>query len=358
MADLHVHLVDDTNFAAIVMQIQRTSNDLVLQADRFPGDVILWLLNHFEGYIEVYVKSAKVYEIKLGVHTRRITAIVKDTCTNDDSNCDDRAWPVVLAEIIDGEPRRLVGGSSSEDLKPCSYQRQKLYKTESLMNTTHTSYKVHIGREERNEIKHVARRIIKWLINVPTNVRNRPHLAGFCLKSEFKSDEDRDRSRDFKIAQLLFRSPHLLQQETRESTSSAPILRKRQWEGSPMNFDNTDFRRWGSYTTPEKVVENFPCAEELLKKMQESCQCHNCRSRFSLSSSRIGCLRYSAVLELCILISHAVADALGAEDASGAPDPEHTMLSVITLLLEIIDQKIVRWNTWFAVATCAVTGCS
>ena len=358
LADLHVHLVDDTNFAAIVMQIQRTSNDLVLQTDRFPGDVILWLLNHFEGYIEVYVKSAKVYEAKLGVHTRKITAIVKDTCTNDHSNCNDRSWPVILAEIIDGEPRRLVGGSSSEDLKPCSYQRQKLYKTERLMNTTYTSYKVHIGREERNEIKHVARRITKWLMNVPTNVKDWPQLAGLCFKSEVESDEDRDRSRDFKIAQLLFRSPHLLQEKTGESTNSAPIFRRPQWEGSPMNSENTDLEQWGSNTTPEEVLKNFPCAEELLKKMQESCQCQNCRSKGSLSNSKKGCLRYSAVLELCILISHAVADALGAEDASGAPDPEHTMLGVITLLSEIIDQEIVRWDTWFAVATCAVTGCS
>ncbi|KAK0509606.1 hypothetical protein JMJ35_008000 [Cladonia borealis] len=358
LADLHVHLVDDTNFAAIVMQIQRTSNDLVLQADKFPGDVILWLLNHFEGYLEVYVKSAKVYEAKLGIHTRRITAIIKDTCTNDDSNCNDRAWPVVLAEIIDGEPRRLVGGSSSEDLKPCSYQRQKLYKTESLINTTYTSYKVHIGREERNETKHVARRITKWLMNVPTNVKDWPQFAGFCFKSEVESDEDRDRSRDFKVAQLLFRSPYLLQEKTGESTNSAPIFRRPQWEGSPMSSDNTDLEQWGSNTTPEEVLKNFPCAEELLKKMQGSCQCQNCRSKGSLSSSKKGCLRYSAVLELCNLISHAVADALGAEDASGAPDPEHTMLGVITLLSEVIDQEIVRWDTWFAVATCAVTGCS
>ena len=92
--------------------------------------------------------------------------------------------------------------------------------------------------------------------------------------------------------------------------------------------------------------------------MQESCQCQNCRSKGSLSSSKKGCLRYSAVLKLCILVSHAVADALGAEDASGAPDPEHTMLGVITLLSEVIDQEIVRWDTWFAVATHAITGCS
>ena len=106
------------------------------------------------------------------------------------------------------------------------------------------------------------------------------------------------------------------------------------------------------------MLKNFPCAEELLKKLQESCQCQNCRSKGILSSSRKGCLRYSAVLELCILISHAVADALGAEDASGAADPEHTMLGVITLLSEVIDLEIVQWDTWFAVATCAVTGCS
>ena len=148
---------------------------------------------------------------------------------------------MVLAEIINGEPRRLVGGSSSEDIKPCSYQRQKLYKTESLMNTIYTSYKGHIGREEHNEVKYVARRITKWLVNVPTNVEDWSHHAGFCFKCEVQSDEDRNRSRDFKIAQLLFRSPHLLQEKTGESTNSAPIFRKSQREGSPMSWELREY---------------------------------------------------------------------------------------------------------------------
>jgi hypothetical protein len=358
LADLHVHLVDDTNFAAIMMQVQKTSNDLVLRADRFPGDVVLWLLNHFEGYLEVYVKSARVYEAKLGVHTRKITAIIEETCSDDHRTCNSRAWPVVLAEIVDGEPCRLVGGSSSEDLKPCSYQRQKLYMTENLMDTAYTSYKVHLGREERNDIRYVARRITKWLMHVPTNVKDWPQLVGFCFKSELELDEDRDRSRDFNIAQLLFRSPSLLQERTGESTNSAPIFRRPSWQGSPMGSQNTDPEQWGSNATPEELLKNFPCAEDLLKHMQDSCQCPNCRSKGSLSGSKRGCLRYSAVLEICILISHAVVDALGARDVSGLPEPEDAMSGVITLLSEIIDQEIVRWDTWFQVAACAVTGCS
>ncbi|MCJ1451128.1 hypothetical protein MMC28_001463 [Mycoblastus sanguinarius] len=358
LADFHVHLVDDINFGAIVMQIQKTSNDLLLRADRFPGDVLLWLFNHFEGYLEVYVKSAKVYEAKLGLHTRKITTDIKETCSDDHETCIGRSWPVVLAEIVDGERHRLVGASSSEDLKPRSYQRQKLYNTKNLTNDTHISHKAHLGREERNEIKYVARHITKWLMHVPTNVKDWPQFAGFCFQTELELDEDRDRSRDFNIARLLFRSPSLSQERTGESTSSAPIFRRPSWQGSPMSSQNTDPEEWGSNTTPEEVLKNFPCAEEMLKNTQKCCQCLNCRSEGSFSGSKKGCLRYSAVLELCILISHAVADALGVEDVSGAADPEDAMLGIITLLSEVIDQGVVRWDTWFQVAACAVTGCS
>ena len=358
LANLHAHLLDDTNFAAIVMQVQTTSTDLVLQADRFPADIVLWLLNHFEGHFELYVKSAKVLDAKLGLHTRRITTIVQETCSEDHEACDGRSWPVVLAEIVDGEPCRLVGGSSSKDLKPRSHQRQKLYITDDLINTTYTSDKVHLGREERNEIKHAARRITQWLMHVPINVKDWPQLVNFCFKSELELDEDRDRSLDFDIGRLLSRSPRILQERTGESTRSSPIFRRPPWHGSPISSQNTDPEQWGSETTPEEVLKNFPCAEQLLENMQKSCRCPNCRSEGSLSRSKRGCLRYSAVLELCILVSHAVADALGAEDVSGAPDPEDAKAGVMTLLSEVIDQEIVQWDTWFGVAACAVTGCS
>ena len=358
LAQLHVHLVDDLNFAAIVMQVQSTSKDLVLRADRFPGDLILWLLNHFEGYVKVYVKSAKAYEAKLGANAQILTIIVEETCSDDHEACNGRSWPVVLAEIVDGKSQRLVGGSSSEDLKPCSYQRQKLYETDNLMNRTYTSDKIHLGREESNEIKHAARRIAQWLMHVPINVRDWPQLAGVCCRSVPEPDEDRDRDRDFIIAQLLCRSPRLLQEKTGESTTSAPPFRRPQWKGSPISSQNTESEQWGPNAVPEEVLKNFPSAEQLLENMQRSCRCPNCRSEGSLSDSKKGCLRYSAVLELCLLISHAVADALGAEDVSGAPDPEDAKSGVMTLLSEIIDQEIVRWDTWFRVAACAVTGCS
>ena len=358
LADLHAHLVDNTNFAAIVTRVQKTSSDLVLKADRFPADVVLWLLNHFEGRLEVYVKSAKVYDAQLGLHTRNITTIVEEICPDDHEACNSRSWPVVLAEIINGKHRRLVGGSSSEDLKPRSYQRQKLYSTDNLMNTTHTSDKVHLGKEERNEIKYAARRITGWLMNVPINVKDWPQLDGFCFKSELELDEDRVRSLDFIIAQLLCRSPRLLQERTGESTRSAPIFRRPQWQGSPISSQNTEPEQWGSEATPEEVLKNFPCAEQLLENMQRSCRCPSCKFEGRLSRCKRGCLRYCAVLELCILVLHAIADALGADDVSGAPDAEDAKSGVMTLLSEVIDQEIVRWDTWFKVAACAVSGCS
>ena len=55
LAYLHVHVLDNADFAAIVMQVQKITKDLFLRADRFLGDIILWLLNYFEGHLEIYI---------------------------------------------------------------------------------------------------------------------------------------------------------------------------------------------------------------------------------------------------------------------------------------------------------------
>ena len=356
--DLHVHVVDDTNFAAIVMQIHRSRHDLLLQTDIFPRDVILWLYNHFEGVLEVYVKSMKRFSKRLGHLKRRIRVDIKNTCPVDHVACDGRSWPVFLAEIIDGKPTRRVGGSASEDLRPCSFQRQKLYSTENSIKTTQQSHKGRLNSDQRNEIKHVARRIIKWLLSVPINIKDWPQLAGFCFRTELELNEDRDRSCELGISHLLLRTPSLLHENTGESTSSAPIFRRPQSHGSPISSQNTDPDQWGSNTTPDEILKNFPGAEALLENVRKRCQCQNCQTSGLLNHSKQGCLRHSAVLELCILISHAVADALGADDVSGALYPEDARSAAMTLLSEIIDEEIIRWDTCFAVAACVITGCS
>ena len=354
---LHVHPVDDSNFAAIVIQIQKLTSSLVLRADRFPGDIILWLLNHFEGRIEIYIRSNRIFQVELGVQARQLTIIIKDYCSNDHRTCTGRAWPLELGEVMDGQTRRLVNGFTAEDLRSCSYQRQELYRTRDLRSTVYTSSKGFLSPDLQNEIKHVARRITKWMLQVRTNIKDWPQLAGFCFKTELEGDEDRDRSQDVTIGHYLFRSPRILQENTGESTDTAPIFRRPDWKGSPLSSQNTESDQWGFKTTMEEVLKNFPSAEGLLKNLLKACKCQNCRSQGTLSGSKRGCLRHLGAIELCILISHAVADALGAVDVSGAPNPEDAMSVVKCLLSEIIDEEMVRWDTWFQVAACTITGC-
>jgi len=90
----------------------------------------------------------------------------------------------------------VVGGSTTEDLRPCSFQRQMLYTTENLVNRAKASNKIHLTLDHRNEIIHVARRITKWLMQVPVNIRDWVQLVGLSFKSELELDEDRDRSND------------------------------------------------------------------------------------------------------------------------------------------------------------------
>ncbi|KAI4261723.1 MAG: hypothetical protein L6R42_003081 [Xanthoria sp. 1 TBL-2021] len=377
LAGLHVHVLDDTNFAAIAMQIQRASRNLLLKAEKFPGDIVLWILNHFAGTIEVYVGSARIYEANLGRHNKSLTIVVTDPCSDDHERCDGRTWPVELAEIIDGRPHRLVGGSSSENLTPCTYQRHKLYETENIMNNTQMSKQYYLDKGQQNETLHVARRIMKWLMEVPITTRDCYHLSEFCFKTETELDEDRDRLSELTISQIVYRSPRLLQVRTGQSSDTLPVFRRPESTGS---LQNTDSEEWGPRDTPEEVLKNFPSAEALLEKMRQDCRCTNCRASGSspravlasmskncrctncrasgggFSQCKQGCRRYSAVLGLCTILSHAVADCLGVDDVSGDQDPKVMMSGVMTLIFEVIEEEVVRWDTWFMVAACIVTG--
>ncbi|KAL8655271.1 MAG: hypothetical protein Q9226_003112 [Calogaya cf. arnoldii] len=266
LASLRVHVLDDTNFAAIAMQLQNASGDLLLKAERYPGDIVLWILNHFGGKVEVYVESVKIYEVTLGSRSRGVTIIIAGRCSDDHGRCDGRSCPVELAEMIEGRPHhRLVGGSSSQDLRPCNYQRQKLYETENILNSTQLSKQHYLDANQQNETLHVARRMVKWLMEVPITSRNCSHLTGFCFRSETEPNEDRDHSSELTISKIGFQSPRLLQERTGQSSDTSPVFRRPQWSGSPLSSQNTDAEEWGSKATPQEVLKNFPSAEALLE---------------------------------------------------------------------------------------------
>ncbi|GAB7347779.1 hypothetical protein MBLNU459_g5321t3 [Dothideomycetes sp. NU459] len=80
---LHAHCVDDTTFAGTAMAIQRSDSDMMLSTARFPADVVLWILNHFEGTMIVYLGNEELFSKKLGSSQRTLRVLIQERCADD-----------------------------------------------------------------------------------------------------------------------------------------------------------------------------------------------------------------------------------------------------------------------------------
>jgi hypothetical protein len=61
--------------------------------------------------------------------------------------------------------------------------------------------------------------------------------------------------------------------------------------------------------------------------------------------------------ESFLLLAHGLADGFGVSDASSVSDVSPIIDGILTLLLELVKEQKVCWDTWFAVASCIYLGC-
>ncbi|MCJ1368143.1 hypothetical protein MMC16_007284 [Acarospora aff. strigata] len=359
---LHSHSVDPVQFAATVMRIQRASGDVVLTVDRFQGDVTVWLLNHFEGYLEISVLGKILFSQALGPKPQRLSIIVKKDCFNDIANgtCTtvNSKERILLTEVVGDSMSTLL---STIQVAPVSNSssllRQPLYSTENLKRTRLTTRPtVSLNPHELNYIMAIAKQISIWLLHIPIMTR-RLSQSGLDFKVDLNySSGDRQYQKGkgqglhddqgMCIADLLDDHPTISHIRTGMGMTSGPVFQP---------FE--DYSSMEEGYTPENIVNCFPLARALLDEIQPRCACPNCTSKGPLQKSKKGCLRFSAVAHLFTLLAHAISDGFGAEDVSGKSDMTSQLSGMVALFGELIFTRSIRWDTWFRVVICTVTGC-
>ncbi|KAK2470150.1 hypothetical protein H9L39_18298 [Fusarium oxysporum f. sp. albedinis] len=99
----------------------------------------------------------------------------------------------------------------------------------------------------------------------------------------------------------------------------------------------------------------------MVSKVGAECQCSECsfekRGLVKQGSLKPGCLRRLAVEEALLLLAHGVADGFCVDTASSVCDTTQIVEGTATLLLELIEDGKVMWDTWFTVASCVYLGC-
>ncbi|MCJ1325813.1 hypothetical protein MMC10_002476 [Thelotrema lepadinum] len=341
-----VHLVDEKTFAKIVSKTHQAETDILLLCDRFQGDILLWVIAHFEGLIEVSIAGDEVFRSTNPHGTRKFLMIVREKCTQ---TCQHKTnYRVELSRLHEGKWINTSQHQCMAFSRPSNVHRQPLYDLDRLESV---GKKDILNRDERYRIKTLVQRTVLWMMDAPlqkifTQLPVVYPIIGFGLGSPSEIADG-----EIFLGEVLYRWPEIIHDlSTKKSGHVAPMVF--------VPRDNDDSESPDEAQQP--VVHPlsvfcycFPAFSDFMKEISERCKCRACNNDYSIDECKEGCLREAAAGRFFILIGHAVADGFGVQAVSGLSDPAGYCLQVRRLLSELID-GLVLWNTWFntAAATC------
>ena len=339
-----VHLVDAPTFARTILKISRSSADILLLCDRFQGDLVLWVLAHFEGSIEVSVAGEQVFQRDGLRGKRRFTMIVKVICQD---NCREICHRIELSELLKGKWTQTLDGRDDCTRKTSPGRRLPLYSTEP---PDYSRRRDILNREEIYQITVLAQRIVLWMMDVPLETNYDFTNVGF--EAQFNSEPG---ASSVRVGDILYRWPgilHDLAGKSSRTISSLPFLppEPRQSQASDVLYDP-------NIQTLSALCACFPPISDLLKEVSNRCKCRICRNQGIIDDCKEGCLQEAAMTRLFMLIGNAIADGFGILDTSGMASLVDYVYEVHKLLSELTE-GFVWWDTWFNVAASTVLGYS
>lgn len=125
---LHPHLVDEKTFAAIVVGLQRTQDNVVIKSKRFIADLSLWLLYHWSGVFEVFVEGGMLLKRTCGSDSRKLQMIVEKDCSRKDfSDCVHTSREIETSISSAKGPFTYLRAMDDDDIHPRPYVRSEFY---------------------------------------------------------------------------------------------------------------------------------------------------------------------------------------------------------------------------------------
>lgn len=346
LSSLCVHLVDASTFSMIIMKMLRSSGDILLLCDRFQGDLLLWVLAHFEGSIEVSIAGKKTFQ-RSSVHSQRcFTMIVKTVC-QEGPECRKTCHSVELLELLGEKWNRVLDGSDDRTMKVSPSQRQPLY---VMQPPEYTRQRDILNREELNQVSILAQRMISWMLEVPLKTNYDSNTIWF--ETAFSLEQDQVQMH---VGDLLYRWPKLLHESFGTSSISRSALvykapKSKELAGSDILYD--------PLTLPLSVLcECFPALSDLVKVIAPRCKCRICRNNGVIDDCKGGCLCHAAMSHLFMLIGNAIADGFGVQDASGVIELDDYVHQVRKVLSDLTEGHV-AWDGWFNVAASTALGYS
>jgi hypothetical protein len=348
------HYLEPGDFGIVINKIHaHCPSKAILRTSHLLRDILLWLLLHYNGTLVVNVGGQIIYRADLGNPYRELEVHVASACSeSSDCGATGKESYEILRHISGKFEEFLSGYSFSgfTDLPPRPGIRQKLYD----VPRTYPSESAMWNKGLQILVKCSAQSIMEWLLGVPLSAQTGFSSPGFSAKPGQQAAADQ-----MTISLALKRVPAMINLQWGSSPASQVIF-----IDQPQHIDDDILPHDIRDKTEHRLLillRYFPVLADLITKVSADCLCLGCSKSYSLDSSpariRVGCLKRTAIEESFLLLAHGLADGFGVSDASSVSDVSSIIDGILTLLLELVKEQKVCWDTWFAVASCIYLGC-
>lgn len=359
LKDYHHHLLDDRTFAGVVMGIHRRVDDIVVHSANLLIDLTTWLYYHFQGVLRLVIQGKIVLEEVRGSSAQIITLMVDNSCRLLKGKCSGTDGYIVASVNRGGEAVTFLNGRDDADYRPRSFVRQPLYTLDNVLGSARADRPGVLKKGDKNTLEYNAKLVLKWLIDRPLEPQQ-------TLKSGmmFQVITTPDSTTTLHLRDLFQRFPQLLHSPTGEISLSKPVFRFPEEVDDGEEFFNQaamegiEYDDWKRNRTTVGTIESwFPYLSDALEDLRRRCSCHQCDLGTGLDEAQEGCLRAVGITYFLLLIACGITDAMGLNDISGLAEAGEVVKAVLQLFHEIVQEQMIRWDTYVEVAATVAAGC-
>ena len=372
------HLCKANDFAKVTAEIQKEPSHLLLLCDRFPADLTLWILNHYDGSIEITMGSKITYTSPGMDSTRRLEIFVFDTCPSnklchEPSSCEDSQPRIKLCEEIYRNGKPVLSDRLGYEIRSRLYldsppaKRQSLYNIYSVWGSNTDNFRtaedlpsvvaekpLTLTDSERKDVISLAKDMVYWIVMLPVKFpQNHDTLDALCLRVDVWSKYQIQDPAILRLGELFTRSPGLLNLQVMDEEEQITADFFSAPEPESIDYDNIFAMYFGS-----EITERFPSIARLVSRLRQRCKCTNCLKKQYPSVRNAlnrACLATIAVTNLTQLVGNAIADGFGVTDMSGMTIIWQYSEEVHRLIC-LLSYGVVEWHQWLRVAISTAFG--
>ncbi|KAI9657146.1 MAG: hypothetical protein M1821_003312 [Bathelium mastoideum] len=353
--------------AATIVAIEKNTNEILLDCSALFGDLVNWILSHFEGVLQVSINGVNIYRETLGSKNIKLLIMVRNLVSDSVPYVRISVKIEGILETVLEEFPDKFSWEGTKAARPST--RLPLYTVSQSLNRTRTSHaalptfsEMTLNKNEYLSIEYAAQEIGKWLLRRPLSIEDDE-------TTQLEFAVSLSGSGEFTLADALCRYPGLTRLAGKQDDNlvtfrppppeSGVDKRKSLGRGLKSLFDEQgqSERHVQEDSGIRLVVECFPLLHDALTRCQKRCDCPNCVDNGAIGDGKPGCLRENGVNIFFNLLGHSIAEGFGAVDVSGLL-PEHTVRrGVENILMQLIQEQRIIWDTWFALAASIYLGC-